>query len=394
MRKIILALVLGTLSLSPLFSQEAFYIYRNDSDFNGFFYDEVVEMRYSKFDYDSVEHEQYVMYEVQLADTLYRIPLAAIDSIGFQQPEIKFNPRVKFMERDGYSPYVDVAGDRWVEFKDLPISMMPQIGDIFIGLPSDNIADTKYKSGSVSCVVEQIQDVGLGYIYVEGHAIEQLGDVFEQFITVEQIGVDKNGKQYRRLAGCTKDGRINSVNVAADSTINIIDFTGTFTKSVDFSSQTKFDITADITFVWQMRATYNITWTKFYCKISKDFIFKVKPSIGLSIETAFDGTAGSFFELPPILFPANCPVFQLNPYPEVFLKAVVNAQARLNLPLVQFNYADDLVMDRGKWFPIMYSYRLGPEEDAELLDQPESYLDLSGEIQLSGSLHTGIEFEG
>ena len=45
MRRSILTLVLCTLCLCPLFSQEAFYIYRNDGDFNGFFYDEVVEMR-------------------------------------------------------------------------------------------------------------------------------------------------------------------------------------------------------------------------------------------------------------------------------------------------------------------------------------------------------------
>ena len=82
-------------------AQEAFYIYRNDGDFNGFFYDEVVEMRYSKIGVDSVENDMFVTYEVELADTMYRIPLAAIDSIGFQQPEIKFNPRVKFIGKCG-----------------------------------------------------------------------------------------------------------------------------------------------------------------------------------------------------------------------------------------------------------------------------------------------------
>ncbi len=97
MRRSILTFVLCTLCLCS-FSQEAFYIYRNDGDFNGFFYDEVVEMRYSKLALDSVEYEQYVTYEVELADTVYRIPLTAIDSIGFQQPEIIINPDVRHMD--------------------------------------------------------------------------------------------------------------------------------------------------------------------------------------------------------------------------------------------------------------------------------------------------------
>jgi len=81
-------------------AQEAFYVYRNDGDFNGFFYDQVIRMGYSKVDLDSVEHDIYVIQEIETADSLYRIPLAAIDSIGFVQPEIRFNPRLKDMDAD------------------------------------------------------------------------------------------------------------------------------------------------------------------------------------------------------------------------------------------------------------------------------------------------------
>lgn len=41
-------------------AQEAFYIYRNDGDFNGFFYDEVIEMRQSKIGVDSIEYDKWV----------------------------------------------------------------------------------------------------------------------------------------------------------------------------------------------------------------------------------------------------------------------------------------------------------------------------------------------
>ena len=46
-------LTIGLLLIGSLAqAQEAFYIYRNDGDFNGFFYDEVVEMRQSKIGVD------------------------------------------------------------------------------------------------------------------------------------------------------------------------------------------------------------------------------------------------------------------------------------------------------------------------------------------------------
>ena len=35
---------------------EAFYIWQNDGHFNGFFYDQVQEIRYSRFDTLNVEH--------------------------------------------------------------------------------------------------------------------------------------------------------------------------------------------------------------------------------------------------------------------------------------------------------------------------------------------------
>ena len=111
MRRVLLAVSFWLLALGFVNAQEAFYIYRNDGDFNGFFYDEVVEMRYSKIGVDSVEYDKWVTQEVVLADTIYRIPLGAIDSIGFEQPEIRLNPNIKFVEREGYSPYLHIGGD-------------------------------------------------------------------------------------------------------------------------------------------------------------------------------------------------------------------------------------------------------------------------------------------
>ena len=79
--KYIQSVAVGILLAVPAQAQDengAFYVYRNDGDFNGFFYDQVLEIRYSKFDQDMVEQEEHVMQEIVTSDSVYRIPLAAI----------------------------------------------------------------------------------------------------------------------------------------------------------------------------------------------------------------------------------------------------------------------------------------------------------------------------
>ena len=66
-------------------AQDAFYVYQNDGHFDGFFYDEVEKIRYSKTDTLGFEHEVFVSQEIVTADSTYRFMLTAIDSIGFVQ---------------------------------------------------------------------------------------------------------------------------------------------------------------------------------------------------------------------------------------------------------------------------------------------------------------------
>ena len=66
---------------------DAFYIYRNDGGFNAFFRDEVDSIAYSYYDADSVYYNDIVTQVIYTPDSIYRIPLAAIDSVGFVQPE-------------------------------------------------------------------------------------------------------------------------------------------------------------------------------------------------------------------------------------------------------------------------------------------------------------------
>lgn len=62
---------------------DAMFVYRNDGASNAFLKSAVDSMVCSQIDLDSLMHSDYVVQEIWTADSVYRIPLAVIDSIGF-----------------------------------------------------------------------------------------------------------------------------------------------------------------------------------------------------------------------------------------------------------------------------------------------------------------------
>ena len=178
---------------------EAFFIYRNDGDFDGFFYDRVLRMNFSKIGIDSVEYDYYVVQEIETPDSIYRIPLAAIDSIGFQQPEIRFSPKLKNMDELGITPYVTEAGTRLGISKSIPSDLLPKVGDVVAGFNSDiypqemasgwdenNIHNYVVKIASTSEPLPWYHEDDNSYYFVV-ESIDDLSDVFDQYITVEDI---------------------------------------------------------------------------------------------------------------------------------------------------------------------------------------------------------------
>ena len=401
MRKLILTFVLGTLCLGA-FSQEAFYIYRNDGDFNGFFYDEVVEMRQSKIGVDSVEYDRWVTQEVVLADTIYRIPLAAIDSIGFQQPEIKLNPKVKFIERDGYAPYIirvtdySYAGyEHGVSFQNLPANKLPDIGDVLIGLPSDVCADSAYvyAGGSFSMVIEGVRSYEDGIVFMYGNPVTELNQVFEQYITVEQIGIDDQNQIHRRIAGCTPDGLPYKMpQKQGGGEAKLVNLDGSFSRSWQIPKDcTQVDLTVDMNLQVKFRVAYDIRWTKFYVKMTEDFALRVRPTIGLTVKREFEASTDDLVkEFPKVLFPAACPIFETKPFPALFLKASGSLEARLKLPQVYMGLGSDIIINCPSLLPIWQTFHLVPDENTE---PTEDMLDFSASVKLNGTIYTGIEFQ-
>lgn len=150
---------------------EAFYIYRNDGQFNAFFRDEVDSIVFSHYDADSVFYNEVVMQVVYTPDSLYRIPLAAIDSIGFVQPKKEFQPDVMRMN-EKWLPYVIGITEKSITFKpSTPIDLLPRKGQVMVSETFESPFETGFSgrviridtySDSIVCTVE---DVLLSDIY-------------------------------------------------------------------------------------------------------------------------------------------------------------------------------------------------------------------------------------
>ena len=123
---LLLLLMLATCSVT---AQNTVYVYRNDGLFNAFFMEDVDSIVYSQIDIDSIMHENYVVQEIHTSDSIYRIPLNAIDSIGFIQPETIYEEDVVHLEGEVLDNIIEVNDLELVFSPTTPAHLLPQVGD-------------------------------------------------------------------------------------------------------------------------------------------------------------------------------------------------------------------------------------------------------------------------
>ena len=157
--------------------EKAIYIYRNDGTFNGFLNNEIDSLVYSRIDVDSVEHDEYVVQEVWTADSIYRIPLAAIDSVSFNAPLPVIKSDVKFITED-YVPYIVKVDGLTISFKDdTPTSLLPTIGTVLVS----DFYDEPFEYGFAGRVVNSsVNGKTLDFICED----VVLTDIYERLISV------------------------------------------------------------------------------------------------------------------------------------------------------------------------------------------------------------------
>ena len=380
-----------------MWAQEAFYIYRNDGDFNGFFYDDVKSMRLSKIDLDLTERDEYVVQEIETKDTIYRIPLCAIDSIGFQQPEIVFSKRFYNLKADDcpykgsfarmfnnegnelnkmswYPQVWDEENSRYIYSEDY----LPKVGDV-IYIP-DGVWDEwsgKYALPFVGKVTE-IQKYPEYPNYYEVHYdyVDSFADVFEQFVTVEQIGHDNNGVAYSRMAGLDK---IPGWEGNKDLTLAAVN--GKFTP-VNYSYEdltVKLSVDLDISI--KATVAYNICAGREFC-IKTTFYEDAEFGASLTVSGKLEETTTWQLAGVPLYFPSFMPILQVRPGPGVFIKTAGDMSLTINTPKLAVHATQTITIENNRVH--------GTKDCSTGKDDPNNTWGI--QLSLNGSTQAGVHF--
>ena len=391
------------MSLAASQAQDAFYIYRNDGEFDGFFYEDVVRMGVSKYDLDSIEHEEYVVQEVETADSIYRIPLSVIDSVGFQQPEVIFNPRVKDIGEQRLYDYMKdfYAGqDLSVFFRlnaDTPSDLVPKEGDVLINFSDPRIRYSTQMEEDFSGFACKVKSISRYNEYsqwaVNCEPLTDLSDIFVQLISVEKIGYDETGNVKRRFAGFDYDDkshRFTRRQASGSGSVSIIDLSASLKREADWGSAN-----ADLTLKFGMDMTYNISWRRIYFKQGRTFDFSVTPSATMKASKDFEAEIVGIPEaLSAIKFPSIAPLFETRPFPKMFIRGGGELGVKLSLPTVGYKYHESLSFDSDKilfWRYNMFDGSTGATSpNSELFNTGDVELSLSGFVQFGTKFTAGV----
>ena len=180
MKRLNLFLLLAAVTLSGMAQAvgEAVYIYRNDGQFNAFLRSEVISIDYSYEDAEGNTYDEIVTQIVNTADSVYKIPLAAIDSVGFVQPETIISHDV-FPLTAEHLPFI-TNGDvlSFTMSASTPDTLRPQLSNIVVATAEC----TAFPDGIIA-KVEEIRETGAGFQYVCSQAYYD--DVFDQLIAYQ-----------------------------------------------------------------------------------------------------------------------------------------------------------------------------------------------------------------
>jgi len=174
---LVVSLLPNTALAQQSIDKNAIYIYRNDGDFNAFLNCDVNDITYSKIDLDGQRHNRVVVQEVHTPDSVYRIPVAAIDSVVFGAPKPVFKSDVFHLTAE-HLPYVLELTESSVTFEaSIPESLLPSEGLVVVSDIDDEPLDNGFAGRVIN--IDKQADV----VRIDCESVE-LSDVYEMLVIV------------------------------------------------------------------------------------------------------------------------------------------------------------------------------------------------------------------
>ena len=378
--------LIGRAGGESLYAQDenaAFYIYQNDGHFDGFFYDEVQKISYSFLDTLGIEHPEVVSQEIVTADSTYRIMLSAIDSVGFVQPEIVYNPRLHVVKNDQIYNYVKSIDDEFeniVFYQNIPTELIPKAGDVFAHF------DITYGWSAKAISVEKNAD---GDILVRCKPIDEITDIFQRFVTVEEYGYKPNGEMARRRVAGRPDLTVGEFPRKASGTWSGDLFNFSLNAHIPLYDNNDLTITIDPSIEGKLnvKAVWNLSlFGDKYIGITTALSFGVGMgfSIDGKISDFFPGGIGGLGGGVPI--PASCPIIMLDIAPDAFLRGEAHVKFSAQSPKLQGGMWSKLEINN--WIPSMAIGFGNPDGNF----QPVNKNNAGFSLELNGFVQGGMLF--
>lgn len=193
MRQIIITLLfaLEVCCVSAQNLTSAFFVFRNDGPVLPFFYEDVDSIRQSKIDTDSIERPEFVTTEFWTSDSVYRVPIASIDSIAFRTPSEIRKPRSKEISNELLSYLVAVDSLTLKFSPSVPQSILPEKGDKLTYSNSHKLMPCGFL-GEVRTI-----DLEDEYVSIQCESIS-LEDAFERLYLVGDYKAIDDTETYRQ----------------------------------------------------------------------------------------------------------------------------------------------------------------------------------------------------
>ena len=158
-------------------SQSGIINWLNNGDFDAFLYSDIDSITYSKVDLNGQVHPNVVVQEIWTADSVYRTPINAIDSVAFKSPETIYKDGVFHITEWHYN-YVTDATDMTVTFDaSIPTDSLPCIGQVVV---SDMAFVQYFEKGFAGRVVQIDKEGSTVRIVCEEISFE---DIYDQLFS-------------------------------------------------------------------------------------------------------------------------------------------------------------------------------------------------------------------
>jgi hypothetical protein len=207
----LLLITLSAIDILPVQAQQqqqshqyALYNYRNDGDFNAWLNIDIDSITYSCIDTLGIEHDDVVVQEVWTPDSLYRIPIEAIDSIGFWAPAPVMREGLFYL-RDYHAVHT-LAIDSLTLYFDISIrnDSLPAIGQTIVS----ETRVSPYEDGFAGKVLSVKTEQGKIIVVCER---AEICDIFKKLVVV-----GKTSNNVDSSANARRKATIEETNIIED----------------------------------------------------------------------------------------------------------------------------------------------------------------------------------